>query len=327
MHKSASLTVRALAGAASLLAGAAALAQAQAYPVKPIRFVAAFPAGGPSDIVARAIGRRMAEVLGQSVVIENRTGAGGNIGAEAVAKAAPDGYTVLLGGSYVTIAPSLYKKPPFDPIRDFAPVSLIVSNQYVLVTHPSVPARTVRDLIKIAKAQPGKLNYASTGPGSPPRLAGELFKSMAGVDMVNITYKGATPALVDIIGGHIDVYFGGISGTLPPIASNKVRPLAVTSNKRSSQLPDIPTVAEAALPGYDITTWFGLLAPAGTPREIVNKLNGVIVAIVGDPEMKNYLIGQGVDPVTNTPEQFATYIKGEVPKFAKIVKAAGIAPE
>jgi len=305
----------------------AGTALAQAYPVKPIRFVAAFPAGGPSDIVARAIGRRMSEVLGQSVVIENRTGAGGNIGAEAVAKAPPDGYTVLLGGSYVTIAPSLYKKPPFDPMRDFAPVSLIVSNQYVLVTHPSVPARTVRDLIKVAKAQPGKLNYASTGPGSPPRLCAELFKSMAGVDMVNITYKGATPALVDMIGGHIDVYFGGISGALPPIAGNKVRPLAVTSNKRSSQLPDIPTVAEAALPGYDITTWFGLLAPAGTPREIVNKLNGVIVAIVGDPEMKNYLIGQGVDPVTNTPEQFAAYIKGEVPKFAKIVKAAGIAPE
>ena len=324
MHKSASLIVGGLAGAASLMAGTAL---AQAYPVKPIRFVAAFPAGGPSDIVARAIGRRMSEVLGQSVVIENRTGAGGNIGAEAVAKAAPDGYTVLLGASYVTIAPSLYKKPPFDPIRDFAPVSLIVSNQYVLVTHPSVPARTVRDLIKVAKAQPGKLNYASTGPGSPPRLCAELFKSMAGVDMVNITYKGATPALVDMIGGHIDVYFGGISGALPPIAGNKVRPLAVTSNRRSSQLPDIPTVAEAALPGYDITTWFGLLAPAGTPREIVNKLNGVIVAIVGDPEMKNYLIGQGVDPVTNTPEQFAAYIKGEVPKFAKIVKAAGIAPE
>jgi tripartite-type tricarboxylate transporter receptor subunit TctC len=325
MHKSASRTVTAFAGAAALIGGTAVIAQA--YPVKPIRFVAAFPAGGPSDIVARAIGRRMSEVLGQSVVIENRTGAGGNIGAEAVAKAPPDGYTVLLGGSYVTIAPSLYKKPPFDPIKDFAPVSLIVSNQYVLITHPSVPARTVRDLIRIAKAQPGKLNYASTGPGSPPRLCAELFKSMAGVDMINITYKGATPALVDMIGGHIDVYFGGISGTLPPIASNKVRPLAVTSSKRSSQLPDIPTVAEAALPGYDITTWFGLLAPAGTPREIVNKLNGVIVAIVGDPEMKNYLTGQGVDPVTNTPEQFAAYIKGEVPKFAKIVKAAGIAPE
>ncbi len=313
--------------AAAAVSALSATAMAQAYPAKPIRFIAAFPAGGPSDIVARAIGRRMSEILGQAVVIDNRTGAGGNIGAEAVAKAPPDGYTLLLGGSFVTIAPSLYAKPPFDPVRDFAPISLVVSNQYVLVTHPSVPARTVRDLIRIAKAQPGKLNYASTGPGSPPRLCAELFKSMAGIDMVNITYKGATPALVDMIGGHIDVYFGGISGTLPPIAINKVRALAVTSTKRSSQLPEVPTVAEAALPGYDITTWFGLLAPAGTPRDIVNRLNGVIVAIVADPEMKNYLIGQGVDPVTDTPEQFAAHIKSEVPKFAKIVKAAGITPE
>ena len=300
---------------------------AQTFPTKPIRFIAAFPAGGPSDIVARAIGKRMAEVLGQPVVIDNRPGAGGNIGAEAVAKSPPDGYTVLLGGSYVTIAPSLYAKPPFDPVRDFAPISLIVSNQYVLVIHPSVPARDVRDLIRLANAQPGRLNYASTGPGSPPRLCGELFKSMAGIEMVNIAYKGATPALIDMIGGHIDVYFGGISGTLPPIASNKVRALAVTSSRRSSQLPAVPTVAEAALPGYDITTWFGLLAPAGTPREIVNKLNSVIVAIVNEPAMNHYLIGQGVDPVTNTPEQFAAYIKNEVPKFAQIVKAAGIKPE
>jgi len=310
---------------AMLVIGGSALAQA--FPTKPIRFVAAFPAGGPSDIVARAMAKRMSEVLGQPVIVDNRTGAGGNIGAEAVAKAPPDGYTVLLGGSYVIIAPALYLKPPFDPIRDFAPIGLIVSNQYVLVKHPSVPARSVRDLIKVAKAQPGKLNYASTGPGSPPRLAGELFKSMAGVDMVNISYKGATPALIDMIGGHIDVYFGGISGTLPPIASNKIRPLAVTSTKRSSQLPEIPTVAEAALPGYDITTWFGLLAPAGTPREIVNKLNAVIIGIVNEKEMTNYLIGQGVDPVTTTPDQFAAYIKNEVPKFAKIVKAAGITPE
>ena len=302
-------------------------ATAQSFPAKPIRFVAAFPAGGPSDIVARAIGRRMSEVLGQPVVVDNRTGAGGNIGAEAVAKSPPDGYTVLLGGSFVTIAPSLYSNPPFDPVRDFAPISLIVSNQYVLVVHPSVPARNVKELIALAKSQPGRLNYASTGPGSPPRLCGELFKSMAGIDMVNITYKGATPALIDMIGGHIDVYFGGISGTLPPIASNKVRALAVSSSRRSSQLPDVPTVAEAALPGYDITTWFGLLAPAGTPRDIVSKLNSVIVAIVSEPEMKNYLVGQGVDPITNTPEQFAAYIKSEVPKFARIVKAAGIKPE
>ncbi|MCE9639123.1 MAG: hypothetical protein K8S22_03045 [Betaproteobacteria bacterium] len=181
---------------AAMLVGSG-FAVAQTYPTKPIRFIAAFPAGGPSDIVARAMAKRMSEVLGQPVIVDNRTGAGGNIGAEAVAKSPPDGYTVLLGGSYVTIAPALYLKPPFDPIRDFAPIGLIVSNQYVLVTHPSVPARSVRDLIKVAKAQPGKLNYASTGPGSPPRLAGELFKSMAGVDMVNISYKGATPALIE----------------------------------------------------------------------------------------------------------------------------------
>jgi len=311
---------------AALLAGSG-FASAQTYPAKPLRLVAAFPAGGPSDIVARAVGKRMAEMLGQSVVVDNRTGAGGNIGAEIVAKSPPDGYTVLLGGSFLTIAPSLYAKPPFDPVKDFAPISLIVSNQYVLVIHPSVPARNVRDLIKIAKAQPGKLNYASTGPGSPPRLCAELLKAMAGIDIVNISYKGATPALVDLIGGHIDVYIGGISGTLPPIASNKVRALAVTSTRRSSQLPQVPTVAESALPGYDITTWFGLVAPAGTPRDIVTKLNGVIAAIVNEPEMKNYLIGQGVDPVTNTPEQFAAYIRSEVPKFAKIVKAAGITPE
>ena len=233
----------------------------------------------------------------------------------------------LLGASFVTIAPALYKKPPFDPVNDFAPVSLIVSNQYVLVTHPAVPVRTVADLIKLAKSQPGRLNYASTGPGSPPRLCAELFKSMAGVDMVNITYKGATPALVDMIGGHVDVYFGGISGALAPIGTGKLRPLAVTSGRRSSQLPDVPTVAEAALPGYDITTWFGLLAPAGTPRAIVDRLHAVIAAMLNDADTRNYLIAQGVDPVTSTPEQFAAHIKGEVAKFARIVKAAGIAPE
>ncbi|MGH8619339.1 MAG: tripartite tricarboxylate transporter substrate binding protein [Burkholderiales bacterium] len=300
---------------------------AQTYPIKPIRFVAAFPAGGPSDIVSRAIAKRMAEVMGQPVVVENRTGAGGNIGAEFVAKAPPDGYTVLLGGSYVTIAPSLYRKLPFDPVRDFAPIGLMVSNQYVLVVHPSVPAKSVKDLIRVAKAQAGKLNYGSAGIGSPPHLAGELFKTMAGVSAAHVPYKGATPALVDLMGGHIDFYFGGISGALPHIKSEKVRALGVTSLKRSSQLQQVPTIAEAALPGYDIATWFGLLAPAGTPKDLVGRLNGVITGIVNEPEMKAYLIGQGVDPVTSTPEQFAVFIQGEIPKFAKIIKAAGIEPE
>ena len=309
------------------LLAAAGAAWGQGFPAKPIRFVAAFPAGGPSDIVARAIGKRMSEVLGQPVVIENRTGAGGNIGAEAVAKSPPDGYTVLLGGSYLTIAPSLYSKLAFDPEKDFAPIGLLVSNQYVLVAHPAVPARNTRELIRLAKARPGQLNYGSAGIGSPPHLAGELLKTMAGIDANHVPYKGASPALVDLIGGHIDFYFGGISGALPHVRSGKIAALAVTSSRRSSQLPAVPTVAESALPGYDITTWFGLLAAAGTPREIVNRLNSVIVGIVNEPEMKSYLIAQGVDPVTNTPEQFAAYIRSEVPKFAKIVKAAGIKPE
>lgn len=300
---------------------------AQNYPAKAIRFIAAFPAGGPSDIVARAIGKRMSEVLGQPVVVENRTGAGGNIGAEAVARSAPDGYTLLLGGSYLTIAPSLYLRLAFDPEKDFAPIGLLVSNQYVLVTHPAVPAKNVKELIRLARSRPGQLNYGSAGIGSPPHLAGELLKTMAGMDAGHVPYKGASPALVDLIGGHIDFYFGGISGALPHIRTGKIAALAVTSTRRSSQLPAVPTMAEAALPGYDIATWFGLLAAAGTPREIVNKLNSTAVAIVSEPEMRNYLIGQGVEPVTNTPEQFAAYIKSEVPKFAKIVKAAGIKPE
>ena len=300
---------------------------AQNYPVRPIRFVAAFPAGGPSDIVARAIGKRMSEVLGQPVVVENRTGAGGNIGADAVAKSAPDGYTILLGGSYLTIAPSLYLKLPFDPEKDFAPIGLLVSNQYVLVTHPAVPARNVKELVRLAKSKPGQLNYGSAGIGSPPHLAGELLKTMAGINAGHIPYKGASPALVDLIGGHIDFYFGGISGALPHVKTGKIQALAVTSSRRSSQLPEVPTVAESALPGYDITTWFGLLAAAGTPSDIVKKLNSVIVSIVNEPELKSYLIGQGVEPVTNTPEQFSAYIRSEISKFAKIVKAAGIKPE
>ena len=313
--------------AAGLALAFGAAAHAQTYPTKPIRFVAAFPAGGPSDIVARAIAKRMSEILGQPVVVENRTGAAGNIGAEFVARSAPDGYTVLLGGSYLTIAPSLYRKLPFDPEKDFAPVGLMVSNQYVLVTHPAVPARTVKELIRLAKARPGELNYASAGIGSPPHLAGELFKTMARINATHVPYKGATPALVDLIGGHIDYYFGGISGAIPHIRTQKVRALAVTGGRRSSQLTEVPTVAEAALPGYEISTWFGMLAPAGTPREIVSRLNSVIVGIVAEPDMKTYLIGQGVDPVTNTPEQFTVFIRNEIPKFARIVAAAGIKPE
>ncbi len=319
---------RALEFAALLaLAAFSSVAVGQAYPSKPIRFVAAFPAGGPSDMVTRAIGKRMAEILGQPVIVENRAGAAGNIGAEFVARSAPDGYTLLLGGSFVTIAPSLYRKLPFDPVKDFAPVGLIVTNQYLLVVHPSVPATTVNELIRLAKGRPGKMNYASAGIGSPPHLSAELFKTMAGLEIVHVPYKGASPALVDLIGGQVDLYFGGISGALPHAKAGKLRALAVTGGKRSSQLPEVPTVAEAALPGYEISTWFGLVAPAGTPREVVARLNSVITTIVNEAETKSYLIGQGVEPLANTPEQFAAFIRDEISKFARIVQAAGIKPE
>lgn len=300
---------------------------AQPYPVKPVRFVTAFPAGGPSDIVARAFGKRMAEIMGQPVVIDNRAGAGGNIGVEYVAKSAADGYTLLLGGSFMSIAPSLHRKLPFDPEKDFAPIALLVANQYVLAVHPSVPAANVKDLIKLAKARPGQIKYASAGIGSPPHLSGELFMAMAGIALSHIPYKGATPALVDLMGGHIDCYFGGIAGVLPHIRSGKVRALAVTSEKRSSQLPEMPTIAEAALPGYDVTTWFGMLAPAATPKDIITRISVVVLGIVNEPESKTYLTAQGVEPFAGGPERLAAYFRAEIPKFARVIKAAGIKPE
>lgn len=305
----------------------AATSTAQTYPSKPIRFIAGFPAGGPSDIVTRALAKRMAEMMGQPVVVENRSGAGGHIAAEALVRSAPDGYTVLLAGSFVTIGPSLNPKLPYDPVKDLAPISLVALNQYVLVTHPAVPARNVKELVRLAKSHPGKLNYGSSGVGAPPHLATELFKTMAQIDAVHVPYKGATPALADLVGGHLDFYIGGISGVLPQVKSGKVRALGVTGSKRSSQLPEIPTIAEAGLPGYEVVTWFGVVAPADTPKDVIGKLNGVLAKVVGEPEMKGYLVAQGLEPATSTPEQFGQLIRSEIPKFAKIIKAAGIKPE
>jgi tripartite-type tricarboxylate transporter receptor subunit TctC len=220
-----------------------------AYPVKPIRFIAAFPAGGPSDIVTRAVAKRMSETMGQPVVVENRAGAGGHIAVEALAKAPPDGYTILLAGSFLTIGPSLYLKLPYDPVHDIAPVGLIARNQYLLVVHPGVPARTTKELIALARNRPGQLNYGSSGVGAPPHLATELLKTMARIDVVHVPYKGATPAIVDLIGGHIDFYVGGISGLIPPVRSGKLRALGVTGATRAGELPNVPTIGESALPG------------------------------------------------------------------------------
>ena len=300
---------------------------AQAFPAKPIRFVAAFPAGGPSDIVTRAVGRRLSEMLGQPVVIDNRAGAGGHIAAENIARSAPDGYSLLLAGSFVTIGPSLYKKLGYDVNRDFTAIGLVAQNQYLLVSHPSVPAKNVKELIALARSRPGQMTYGSSGVGAPPHLAGELFKAMAKVDVLHVPYKGAAPVLADLMGGQIDFYFGGISGALPYARNGKLRALAVTGRTRSSQLKDVPTVAESGLPGYDITTWFGLVSSAGVPKPIVDTLNDALRKMVAEPEMRKFLDAQGLDPVSSTPEEFASFMRAEVPKFAAIARAAGLQPE
>jgi tripartite-type tricarboxylate transporter receptor subunit TctC len=304
-----------------------AAACAQSYPSKPIRFIAGFPAGGPSDIVTRAIAKRMSEILGQPVVVENRSGAGGHIAVESTVKAAADGYTLLLAGSFVTIGPSLNAKLSYDPVRDLAPIGLIARNQYLLVVHPGVPAMSVKELIGLAKSKPGLLNYGSSGVGAPPHLATELLKTMAGINAVHVPYKGATPAIADLMGGHIDFYIGGIAGLLPPTKSGRLRALAVTGGKRASELPEIPTIAEAALPGYEVDTWFGMVAPAETSRELITRLNGVIVKVVGEQDMQRFLAAQGLEAATSTPEQLSQIIRSEIPKFAKIVKGAGIKPD
>jgi tripartite-type tricarboxylate transporter receptor subunit TctC len=302
-------------------------AQTPEYPVKPVRFIAGFPAGGPSDIVTRAVAKRMSELLGQPVVVENRSGAGGHIAVEALAKSPPDGYTILLGGSFLTIGPSLYKKLAYDPVRDIAPIGLIARNQYLLVVHPAVPARSAKELIALARSRPGQLNYGSSGVGAPPHLATELMLSMASVHAVHVPYKGATPAITDLVGGHIDFYVGGISGLIPQVRSNKLRALAVTGARRSSELPDVPTIAEAALPGYDISTWFGVVAPAGVASEVVVRLNATLTKILGEKQTRSFLTAQGLEPASSTPEELGRMIQNEIPKFAKIVKAAGIKPE
>ena len=310
------------------IGGTPALAQtASPYPVKPVRFIAAFPAGGPSDIVTRAVAKRMSELLGEPVVVENRSGAGGHIAVEALVKSPADGYTILLAGSFVTIGPSLNSKLSYDPVRDLSAVGLIARNQYLLVVHPAVPAHSVKELIALARSRPGQLNYGSSGVGAPPHLATELLKAMARIDAVHVPYKGATPAIADLIGGHIDFYIGGISGLIPHVRSGKLRALAVTGAKRSGELPDVPTIAESALPGYDISTWFGVVAPARTPAEIVSRLNATLVKIVEEKETQTYLVAQGLEPATSTPQEFARLIRDEIPKFAKIVKAAGLKPE
>ncbi|MGZ5092410.1 MAG: tripartite tricarboxylate transporter substrate binding protein [Burkholderiales bacterium] len=313
--------------AATLVFSLAATASAQSYPDHPVRVVVPFPASGGTDILARLLLQRMSERLGANFVIDNRAGAGGTIGTEIVAKATPDGYTILVASSSHTINPSVYKKIGYDPARDFAPVTLIASGPGLLVVHPSVPAKNVKELIALAKSRPGQLIYASAGNGTPPHLAAELFKSMAGVDLVHIPYKGNVPAFVDLLSGAVSLSFPTITSGLPQVRSGKLRALGVTSKERSTVVPDVPTIAESGLPGYEATTWYGMLAPAKTRTLIITKLHDQMIEVLKLPDIREKLLAQGLEPVGNRPDQFAAIISMELVKWSKVVAAAGVKAE
>ena len=306
---------------ALLLSGASALAQT--YPTKPIKIVVPFPAGGIADLYARLIGARVTEGWGQPVVIENRTGAGGNIGADAVAKSAPDGYTLVMG-SFGTHAVnvSLFSSMPYDPVKDFAPIILVLEAEGLLVVHPSVPAQSVLDLIAYARAHPGQLTYASAGMGTASHLAGELFKTMAKVEMTHVPYKGNVPAITDLLAGQTSLLFGTMPTVLPHAKAGKLRALATIGSVRSAAAPELPTVAET-LPGFEVNNWVGLLAPAGTPIEIVRKWNTQVNKIMTGADIKQRLPTEGARYAPNSPEEFGAFIKSEIAKWAPVVKASG----
>ncbi|MGT2455551.1 tripartite tricarboxylate transporter substrate binding protein [Cupriavidus basilensis] len=297
-----------------------------AYPDKPIRLVVPYTPGGVTDLLARAVAKALSERVQQSVIVDNRAGAGGNIGAEVVAKSPADGYTLLMGSAATqAINASLYKRLPYDHIKDFAPITLVAEVPNILVVNPSIPARNVSELIAYGKANPDKLSFGSSGTGGTIHLSGELFKSMAGVKMLHVPYKGSAPAVSDLLAGQINLMFD--SSVAPYVKSGKLRALAVTSAKRSPVLPDVPTMAEAGLPGYEATAWFGILAPAGTPPSIVDKLNKNLVAILRDAEMRKWMQSQGADAIGDTPSEFAAYIKTETAKWARVVKEAGVSAD
>ena len=307
---------------------AACGAHADAYPSRPIRFVVAFPPGGGTDIIARSIAQKLSERVSQQVLVDNRPGAGGNIGTEIVAKSAPDGYTMLMGSAGpLAINASLFKTMPFDPQHDLAPVTLAASTPNVLVVHPSLGVTTVKELIALAKNSPGRINFASSGFGTPAQLAGELFNSMAGVKLVHVPYKGAAPALADLLGGQVQLMFSTMPPALPHVKDGKLRALAVTSLKRSPAAPELPTLAEAGLPGFEANTWHGVVLPAGAPAEVIAKLNREIVAILHLPDVVERLSAQGAEPVGSTPEEFAAYIRSETAKWAKVVRESGAKAE
>jgi tripartite-type tricarboxylate transporter receptor subunit TctC len=307
---------------------ACATAWAQAYPSRPIRLVVPFPPGGTTDILARLLGKGLHEAMGVPVTVDNRPGASSNIGTELVARAAPDGYTLLLSGATsFAVNPHLFPALPFDPLKDFAPIAPVAQNQTVLLVHPSVAARTTQELIALAKARPGMLNYASYGNGTVAHLAAARFASMAGIDITHIPYKGAAAAMTDLMGGQVDMMFDSIVTALPAVRSGRVRALAVSGAQRSPAAPDLPTVAESGVPGYAVVGWFGVVAPAGTPAEIVRRLNTEINRALSRDDVRAQVVGTGADPMSMSPEAFAAFIRSEHERIGRLIRASGARAE
>ena len=312
-------------GAGALACGAAS---AQEYPVKPIRMIVPFAAGGASDVTARIISPKLSELIGQAVVVENRAGANGIVGTELTAKSPADGYTVLMatnGTHAVNI--SLYPKLSYDPVRDFAPVTEVVSLTNILVVHPSLPVKSVKELIALARSKPGALTFGSGGNGGTPHLSGELFKSMAKIDLTHVPYKGGGLSTTALLSGEVTMTFNTMLTSINLVKSGRLRPLGVTGTRRSPLMPQLPTIAEAGIPGYESSTWYGLVAPAGTPKESIAKLHGAVVRTLGLPEVRTQLVSQGADPVGNTPAEFAAVIRADTAKWAQVIKASGARPD
>ncbi len=313
-------------GACLVIAAVSSFAQ-QNYPTRTVRLIVPSSPGGGTDISARILAPKLTEYLGQQVIVENRPGAGTMIGGEAVARAAPDGYTLLMGISTLAINPAIYKKVPYDAIKDLAPISQAVALSNVLVTHPSLPPRTLKEFIAFAKARPGQLNFASAGVGTSPHLSMELFLVMTGLKIVHVPYKGSGPGVIDLVAGHVPMMMPNMLSAQPHIKANRLRALGVTGTKRASGAEDIPTIVEAGVPGYEAVQWYGVLAPAGTPRDIISKLHAQIVRALQSADVRQRLLTDGAEPVGSSPEEFAAFIRAETAKWAKVVKASGIAQE
>jgi len=314
--------MRTVLGALAALACAAALAQP--YPVKPIRLIVPYPPGSSTnDILGRALAQRLTDALGQQVVVDNRAGASGQLGSEMVARATPDGYTLLIGvASPLAVGPNVYTKLGYDPLTDLAPIAMFATIPYVLVVHPSLPAANVKELVALAKARPGQLDFASSGAGGSPHLCGELFKVMAGIDIVHIPYKGAGIAMIDVLSGQVPLFCTGATALAAHIKAGRLRPIGVASLKRTPLLPDVPTISEQGLTGFEVNSWSGLLAPAKTPQPVIRRLYDAVAKIVGSEEFRNYLAGVGAEPALMDPREFGAYLKADTAKWGKVVKAA-----